>query len=376
MRFFGKVWYLDGGRNWKYDRRVYSQSILRQGQETVSDQFFAVTNDCITETLACGLFDSLRPRRGWAHWSFLEFLAADYIKQKEIQLVQLLSLIKNPIDRKVIPQLRGVVAWLCSFNNDLYQIIIEKEPEILIQSDITLFSDNNKETIFCAILDNYETSSLQIRFFNLTSQYKKLNHSNLANQIQEYILNPDNPYSTKKFAIRVAKECDLNTLSPILIRLLLNDDENIRIRIAAGYALESFSHSSDIEGIEVLIPLALLDDPINDRLDLKGLCLNILWPQFIGLNDLIDHLPEPSSGYLGSYFRFIVENFIERLPETEIAATLIWFQGNSANFSDFSIFHKILEQILAKSLNFTDNEEIFNALGQTLSTLILNQYYL
>ena len=352
------------------------QSILRQGEETVSDQIFAVTNDCITETLACGLFDSLRPRRGWAHWSFLEFLAADYIKQKDIPLVQLLSLIKNPIDFKVIPQLRGVVAWLCLFKNDLYQIIIRKEPEILIQSDITLFSDNDKETIFRAILDNYETSSLQIRFFDLTSQYKKLNHSNLANQIQEYILNPDNHHNVKYFAIRVAKECDLNTLSQSLIRLLLNNDEHIQTRIAAGHALESFSHSSDINGIEELIPLALLDEPINDRFDLKGICLNILWPQFIGLNNLIDHLPEPSPGILGSYFRFVVENFIEKLPETEIAATLMWFEENSANFSDFSIFHKILEQILVKSLNFTDNEEIFNALGQTLSTLILNRYYL
>lgn len=81
------------------------QSIFRQGQETVSGQFFDVTDDCMIETLTCGLFDSLRPRRGWAHWSFLEFLAADYIKQKEIPLVQLLSLIKNPIDRKVIPRM-------------------------------------------------------------------------------------------------------------------------------------------------------------------------------------------------------------------------------------------------------------------------------
>ena len=300
-----------------------SQSILRQGQENASGQDFDVTDNCITETLACGLFDSSRPRRGWAHWSFLEFLAADYIKQKEIPLVQLLSLIKNPIDHKVIPQLRGVVAWLCSFDNDLYQIIIEKEPEILIQSDITLFSDNDKETIFRAILDNYETSSLQIKFFNLTSQYKKLNHSNLANQIQEYVLNPDNPHNAKYFAIRVAQECELNDLCPILIRLLLNEDEHIQTRIAAGYALESFSHSSDIDGIEELIPLALLDHPINDHFDLKGLCLNILWPQFIGLNDLIEHLPEPSLGRIDSYSSFIGQNFIERLPETEIAATLI-----------------------------------------------------
>ncbi|GAF95896.1 unnamed protein product, partial [marine sediment metagenome] len=272
-------------------------------------------------------------------------------------------------------QLRGVVAWLCSFNNDLYQIIREKEPEILIQSDITLFSDNDKETIFRAILDNYETSSLQIRFFDLTSQYKKLNHSNLGNQIGEYVLNPDNPHNVKYFAIRVAKECDLNTLSPILIRLVLNDDEHIQTRIAAGHALESFSHSCVIEGIEELIPIALLDDPINDRFDLKGLCLNILWPQFIELNDLINHLPEPTLGRIDSYYSFIGQNFIEKLPETEIAAALIWFQENSANFSDFSIFHKTLEQILAKSLNFTANEVIFNTLCQTLSTFILNRYY-
>ena len=351
------------------------QSILRQGQEIASDQGFDISDDCITETLAGGLFNSLSPRCNWAHWSFLEFLAADYINQKEIPLAQLLSLIKNPIDRKIIPQLRGVVAWLCSFNIDLYQNIIEQEPEILLQSDLTLFSDNEKETIFSAILNNYENSSIQIRFFNLASQFKRLNHFNLANQIQEYIINPNNSKNAKRFAIRVAEECKLNTLAPSFIGLILNEEEHIKTRITAGHALETFSYTYEIDGIEELIPIALLDEPSNDDYDLKGLCLNILWPQFIGLNELLDHLPEPIHGYGGSYFRFLIQNFIERLTDTELENLLRWFRENSSRFSEFSIFHKILEQTLVKSLSFINNNEIFTALAQTLCTLVINGYY-
>ena len=119
-------------------------SILRQGHERASNQQFDITSDCVLETLACGLFNTLGDTYKWAHWSFMEFLASEYINLKEIPVVQVLNLIKNPIDNKIIPSLRGVVAWLCTSNEDIFNMIINQEPETLVTSDLALFPDDRR----------------------------------------------------------------------------------------------------------------------------------------------------------------------------------------------------------------------------------------
>ncbi len=354
------------------------ESILRQGQENILGQLFDVTDICISETLACGLFESSRPVRRWAHWSFLEFLAADYVIKKEIPTVQIMSVIKNSYDGKIIPQLREVVAWLCSFNQDLYDIIIESEPEVLLQSDLKLFSNDKKEDIVNRLLHSYESSSLKLRFFDLASQYKKLNHPNLSPQIQEYITNSENPRDTKLFALKIAEKCNLLSLIPLLIGLVLDDGEDIQIRKFAAYALESFSGTQDIEEIKSLRPIALSDEDSGDNYDLKGISLIILWPNYIKFNELIKHLPDATLGYGGAYMRFLYKHFIEKLPNTEIMSALKWIGENPKIFMPLAkpFFEEILTQILLKSLNLIDVDGVIDVISQTFSTLILDGRYL
>ncbi len=355
-----------------------SESILRQGQENALGQSFDVTDKCISETLSCGLFESSRPVRRWAHWSFLEFLAADYIIKKEIPIIQILSVIKNSYDGKIIPQMREVVAWLCSVNQDLYEKIIESEPEVLLQSDLMLFSDDQKEEIINQILQIYEKSPLKLRFFGLTSQYKKLNHPKLSLQIQEYIKNSENPRDTRLFAIKIAEKCNLISLIPLLIELVLNDREDIQIRKYVAYALESFTTNKDIEGIEILRPIALSDEDLGDEYDLKGISLIILWPNQIKFDELIAHLPDAKIGYGGAYMRFIIYHFIEKLPNTEIVSGLKWIRKNPKMFmpSAKPYFEKILTQILLKTLNLINTEGVIETFSQTLSALIVDGSYM
>jgi len=354
------------------------ESILRQGQENVLGQSFDVTEICISETLACGLFESSRPVRRWAHWSFLEFLTADYIKKKEIPIVQIMSIIKNSYDGKIIPQLREVVAWLCSFNQDLCDIIIKSEPEVLLQSDLKLFSNDKKEDIVKRLLHNYESSSLKIRLFDLTSLYKKLNHPNISHQIQEYIANSENPRDTKLFAIKIAEKCNLLSLIPVLMGLVLDDDEDMQIRIFAAHALETLSDTQNIEEIERLKTLALSDENLGDDYDLKGISLIILWPNHIKFNELIEHLPDAISGYGGAYMRFFLQHFTENLPNSEIISALKWIGENPKMFMPLAkpCFDAILEQILLKSLELIDNNGVIDELSQTLSALIQDGSYL
>lgn len=355
------------------------KSILRQGQETIHGKEFDVTDTCIDETLACGLFTSSDPRREWSHWSFLEYLAAYYLIHKKVPLIQILSLIENPFDpqRKIVPQLRGVVSWLCSMNEDLLEVILNKEPEVLLRSDRNLFTKELKEKIVSYLLENYDTSSLRINVFGFIPYFKKLCYPKLENQIRTFILQPDRSWESKRFAIKLAEECGFLSLSSDFIKLIVNEYENIQVRITAARTLKSFSQSIEINELKKLIPIALSDEPIdNDYFDLKGLCLIILWPNYIDPDDLFDHLPEPNLGHIGSYSRFILGNFIEGLSETGIKRALSWIQENLIAIPTFSLFRRMIDLILSHALSFDNNKDIFEALSDTICALLLNENYL
>ncbi|MEM7759294.1 MAG: hypothetical protein AAF298_14390 [Cyanobacteria bacterium P01_A01_bin.40] len=84
------------------------------GQEKIDGQEFDIIQDCIKEVLSIsGLFSSRGTNRiGFAHKTYAEFLAAWYLTQHQIPLVQIMSLIVSPEDaaRKLVPQLHETTA--------------------------------------------------------------------------------------------------------------------------------------------------------------------------------------------------------------------------------------------------------------------------
>jgi len=354
------------------------ESEIRGGNEFLGNHEFNISRELVTATISCGLYTSSRPGREWAHRTFMEFLAADYVIQKNIQSVQIQSLIRNPFDpsNRINPHLRGTVAWICSNNQELYDEILIQEPEILFQSDTGLFTDEKKEEIIGMILANYDESPFKSRYYDYRHLIKKFKHDRIDTQISQFINETSNSYGSKRFALLIAEECELLSLTSQIIDLILNEDENTNLRVAAARAIESFSNSNQIEGLENLIPIIVSDEDLDDQKDLKGVCLHIVWPDLIEFTDLIVHLPEPNIGYAGAYSRFLLGHFIDELPYRDIVHALSWIRERVILSNSISVFRRVVEKILLKSLNFLDDNEILEAIKKTLCNLIKDDHYL
>ncbi len=109
---------------------------------------------------------------------------------------------------------------------------------------------------------------------------------------------------------------------------------------------------------------------------MKGVCLHIVWPDLIEFTDLIEHLPEPNIGYAGAYSRFLLGYFIDELPSRDIVHALRWIRERAIMSHSVSVFRRVVENILLKSLNFLDDNEILKSIKETLSTLIIDDRYL
>ncbi len=256
------------------------------GQEEIDGQEIEVTEDCVREVLSIsGLFSSRGTNRmGFAHKTYAEFLAAWYLTQHQIPLVQIMSLIVSPEDaeRKLVPQLHETAAWLASMSREVSQEIMTTDPDVLLYSDVS--EDGNlRESIVSNLLEQYEQEKLFDRGFANHSRYKKLKYPQLAEQLRPYIQGECGNFNARDEAINIAKVCEVTELQAELVNLALDKTQQIYLRSNAANAIVSIGDSNTRLKLK---PLAI-KDLLEDKEDqLKGYALRAVWSEHLTAQEL------------------------------------------------------------------------------------------
>ena len=116
ITIFGNKFAIWTGTDWGDvpDDDVLKERIC-QGTESFDGREFEITQETVEEVLDTGLFSSRGElsRMRWAHQTYAEFLAAWYLKERQIKLPKILKLIVHLDDpnNRIIPQLYETVAW-------------------------------------------------------------------------------------------------------------------------------------------------------------------------------------------------------------------------------------------------------------------------
>src|SRR6185436_6420485 len=109
------------------------------GTELANDEIFTIGEGEVREALETGLFSSRGPRHlGFAHQTYAEFLAAQYLVERDLDAKQILSLVRHTEDPRgaVAPQLAETAAWLAGMNDEIFREILRTDPQILLRSDV------------------------------------------------------------------------------------------------------------------------------------------------------------------------------------------------------------------------------------------------
>lgn len=104
---------------------------LLGGKEQSNSTKFELTELGVWQTLGTGLFSARGPNRlGWSHQTYAEFLAARYLRQSDLTLPQMMSLIVHPHDpeKKIVPQLHETAAWLATMVPEVFREIVKSDP--------------------------------------------------------------------------------------------------------------------------------------------------------------------------------------------------------------------------------------------------------
>jgi hypothetical protein len=340
---------------------------LYGGKETAQiNEFpmeFEVGQDEIREVLGTALFSGRGTSgMGWAHQSYADFLAARYLKDRKLELTQMLALITHPDDaeKHLVPQLYETAAWLGTMDREVFQAIMRTDPDVLLLSDVASADETDRAALVEGLLKLLDEGKLRHQY---DRQYSKLKHSNIDQQLRPYLQDKSKGLEVRNVVIDIAEGCEVHSLQQDLADITLDSTENIEIRVNAAQTVNRIGNESTKIRLKPLTTVNASEDP-DDRLKLCG--LRATWPNFIGLQELLTLLNTPSRTERAAqiYFLFFLEiKIIKNIQPTDLPIALNWIV-NQPRHSARDYFENFTNEIVTFAWKHRDIPDVFIAFAE------------
>ncbi len=296
-------------------------SALVRGVEDGASPTFEITRDSLREVLDTGLFSSRgEARMGWAHQSYAEFLAADYLIARHVPPKNVLDVLRHP-SGGLIPQLAMVAAWAATLDQDVRQEMIAREPVIMLNGDLTGWEVDDVAALTVSLLAGLDQMVASDFGLGLFDRYRKLAHPTLAAKLLPYITDRTRSVPARRSAMRIAEACGLPELRDHLLTVALDQSEDPHIRSCALGALETCG-GEDVS--PQLRPLALGGQGNDPYDEIKGQALALLWPDHLSAAEVFQNISAPRESYFGAYALFLTQTLPNSLTRETLPAALAW----------------------------------------------------
>jgi hypothetical protein len=297
---------------------IVAATEIRGGQEVANENAFAVGQLDIEDVLKSGVFTASGCQFKWSHKSYGEFLAARHLRSNAVPTNQILSLIG--FGGRVAPALRGVTTWLTSRIEPIFREIVKIDPEVLLFSDLSVATDQQKAEIVNWLLKQAASNNPIIHEWGVSWTFRKLQHADLGRQLNT-VIDGSAPVSARYCAIEVANACGGAGLQPLLADLALNESQPIMLRIAAASCVAD--HGDSV--VKARLLALAIQSPSNEEDErLQVQALSAVWPQHCTWIDVKDGLGSRDSSTTTARGRFLAHDFAKGVRSLDLAEVLRW----------------------------------------------------
>lgn len=350
------------------------------GEERIEIGVLSINRQALEETLThTGLFRQLAPQRlRFDHQSDAEFLAAWYLARSGMSAKQVLMLLCHPEDGSLVPQLHETAAWEASLSQEVFEHILQSEPDVLLASDVATADAEAKYRLVDTLLKLYQAEK---RFNRLRhDQLHKLAHPGLDHQLLPYIRNKNKQDRARDLAIEIAMVCGMQSLQDDLLKVALDKRESHGLRVDAAEALAEIGDSKAKQQLRPFLRSNAEEDP-DDRL--KGFAIKALWPQHLTAAELFQAItPRNNQHHIGAYSRFVYRFLPESLRPEHLPDALRWVEMQPPSWKADFILRDLVGDIMqlawehleapgvlpafanAAMSRFKEHDSLFNARGE------------
>jgi len=334
------------------------------GVEGSSGNEVTVSRAELQEALSTGLFTSRGIERfGWAHQTYAEFLTAWYLVEHQLTAHQIKCFIVHPGDsgERLVPQLHECAAWLAGMLPEVFRIIVERDPQVLLRSDVATADEADRSALVSSLLTLYDEEKLLDADLNLRWRYHKLKHPHISEQLRPYIIDSTKRILVRRAATDIAEACECQELQGDLLKLALDQSEPLPLRVNAAYAINRIG---DNETKAELRPLAYGEAGDDPEDELKGCGLRALWPEHLTGKELFALLSYPKRDHvIGSYHGFLQGEIVNALKPADLPAALEWVE-NFRGSSDWHVLSDLKRGIIVKAWENLEEPGVIHALAR------------
>jgi len=293
---------------------------------------------------------------GWSHQSYREFLTAWYLAPRDIP-TEVVSTLYFPRSRSRVPSaLREVAAWHATLVPAVFELLLERDPEVLLHSDSGATSQESRAQLTEAILARLASFEATDSSY-WSRHYQRLAHPGLAAQLRPYIVNKGANIMVRRASMDIAWACKVRDIVDELIAVLCDVSDEMHMRERAARALGQLGGRKVHDLFLRSLGDTLEPDP-ND--EIRGSMLECLWPAHLDAAALFRAMPAPKHDRsVGDYQRFI-----DHLPETlrpgDISHAVLWAErlGNHVGYH----LGQAQQRIIDLALRHLEHREILEHL--------------
>jgi hypothetical protein len=318
------------------------------GLEPCDGQQAEVTAAAVRETLRTGLFTGRGAQQlGWAHATFADYLAADWVVGNELTREQVRALFFAS-DGRIYPQFRPAAAWAVAIAPDRHGWMTREDPESFL-GQVSIPDDTLRGAVVEGLVQVAVGDRLRAGF---TVSYQDLAHPGLAEQLRPRLRHA-HP-RVRRLAIRIAEDAGPRDLLPDLIGIALDPAVGIGDRVAAAWAVRGI-----IPQTRALLPLirdaAVLGGDPDD--ELLGTGLQVSWPHALSTGEALAAARLPKSRDLHGHYRMFLSAIARALGEGDFAAAFSWLVtvGEAA---DDELLTDLSASVLRVVANHLDDERV------------------
>lgn len=347
---------------WLGARRRADDTLLNiadlTGLEHVDGVDFRVDEPDLWEAVDTGLFTGLDELGAAAHRAFAEFMAAEWIAARDLSLRQITGLLTDPLDRnrRTVPQLRQVMAWLATLRPDVLGHIAKTEPEVILWSDVVHLPEAGRPAVVDGLLERTTANLVENPPFGVTPGLNRLAHGALANQLAGIVENRDLPPRTRDLALDIAYACRLAGVLPATVRLALDDREPIDLRYAAARVVAA---AGDDHHKRLLLPLLAPVNSLDEMDNLRGAVLLATWP-LVPPEHLFPLLTPPLVPNYGGAYGAALMRIADNLTPAYVRAGVLWLASDErrGHYVD-----EVIRRVFRLALDELEDSSILNGLA-------------
>lgn len=327
------------------------------GEESGNGLKQRVDEQAVRDVLDTTLFSGRGEHRlGFVHQSHMEFLAAWYLKKRGLDAERLLRLLRFAEDGHVPPQLGELAGWLAEMDSAVFTALAGSDPLILLRSDSAALKDEQKAVLVDKLLDAIARREASDWDWELRKHYPKLNHPELAGQLETFLLDSSRPVAARETAIEIASANRLSAMGKQFIELALNSDEPIRIRKEAVQAATMLVDKAELGKLRPLI----------FEENFKSLLARALWPEHVSTQEMFDFIATAKSMRVLGNEQYQPESWVELFPVEDMRVALAWVRDADKS-SAYHNLHNFKDVVMARAwAMFQDEAEMRESFAETV----------